>query len=438
MPTIRGFVEALEIGRAGLASVFLLHADGSRATYTIADLDADPERFNERLSALGLLRDAMDRAEPVELEFEGRDGSGGSIIRVRRLTRDMLERPKETQRASGQVIGLAIGIEAHPELPEPSDWAVLALMVDGNAERFIVPVQTPERTTSRSMIDLAQAAQQSGSALTVDYEPKRRLIVAMEIGAGGGRGAGGRELEEFDAFVERIAHAPDLGMMVVAVTTAPPFGPGEGNVVPLAPFTPAAVQLLVLRGSPEYALFEAALRDLLRVRVRAFGPPDRPDDNDGDGTGATIAAGKVVHAGAGQMQPLLVQSAEVLAALCSAARPVWIQVNRRSLDVGPDAECLEGVPTSDLSPRTMRDMHLPYRAEWRGIACCNHGVYRFQFELDVPFTVTVDDEELCLHADPDGEHLFAHACLHGEHQVCVTLDDWTCDQKFVMDVYRIR
>ena len=31
-------------------------------------IDGDPERFNERLSKLAVLRDAMNRAEPVEIE----------------------------------------------------------------------------------------------------------------------------------------------------------------------------------------------------------------------------------------------------------------------------------------------------------------------------------------------------------------------------------
>ena len=72
MPIIRGFVERLEIGRAGLVTAALRHDDGSTADYLIQDLDADPERFNERLSKLGVLRDAMARIrQPVERRGRG-------------------------------------------------------------------------------------------------------------------------------------------------------------------------------------------------------------------------------------------------------------------------------------------------------------------------------------------------------------------------------
>ncbi len=452
MPTMRGFVEALEIGRAGQASAFLLHGDGSRAGYTIADLDADPERFNERLSQLGLLRDAMDRAEPVELEFDGQSttaGAGGAITRVRRLTRDALERPRETARASGQVVGLALGIEQRPDAPEPSDRAVVALMVGGSVERFTIALQTPERGTADAMVEMAQAAQAAGGTLTIDYAVETRTVTAMEAGTGSG-GLDGAEADAFDGFVEEIARLPGADLMLITMTTAPPFQ-GAGNVVPLSPFTPTERHLLVLRGSPEYALFEAGLRDLLRMRVIATGigrddGNDDPADNNPDqpapvgirsftGSAANIASTASNTAG---RDIALVRGAQLMAPLCSAARPVWIQVNRHALDVGPDAECLEGLPTSDLSPRTMRSMNLPYRAEWLGTGCFNHGVYRFQFELAVAFTLFVDGEPLCIHTDEKTGTEFAHACLEGEHSVQVILEDWTCQQEFGMDVYRIR
>jgi len=128
----------------------------------------------------------------------------------------------------------------------------------------------------------------------------------------------------------------------------------------------------------------------------------------------------------------------LLVALASASRPVWIQISRKSLDMGPDIKCTPGLPSNDLTPVGLRDLHIPYTAEWTGCGCFNHGVYRFQFDLPVEFTVTVDGEELCVHSAPEGRIKFAHACLDGEHCVTVILQGWTCKLVFLMDVYRIR
>ena len=90
MANKQGFVFKIEIGRAGLVSVDIIHADGSRGTYVIEDLDADPERFNDRLSKLAILRDAMNRAEPVHIEHVS--GEAGQVIeRVARISRDELD-----------------------------------------------------------------------------------------------------------------------------------------------------------------------------------------------------------------------------------------------------------------------------------------------------------------------------------------------------------
>ena len=115
MPIIRGFVERLEIGRAGLVVAALRHDDGSGADYQIADLDADPERFNERLSKLGILRDAMTRAEPVEVEYTGgSEGNGARTLeRVARITRDGLVPTAQTERLTALVQRIAgeLGID---------------------------------------------------------------------------------------------------------------------------------------------------------------------------------------------------------------------------------------------------------------------------------------------------------------------------------------
>lgn len=453
MPMMRGFVERLEIGRAGLVVAGLLHDDGTRADYQIPDLDADPERFNERLSKLGLLRDAMTRAEPVEVEFVLQNGLN-VIERVRRITRDNLSPTAETQTVQVMVAGVAVVAENRTgPNAEVSDVAsVVTLAPDGTVQRYVLDLQIPERAVTESQLDMIRVAQSSGASLSLTVDSKTLRIIAVEIGTGG-VGTGGGEEVIVDGFVESIEHQPFTGGFgaTVGFTTAPPFS-GAGNVVSLIPFEPELRQFLVVPGSPEYRLFLAGLRDKLRMRVRAGviarTPPrddiDRRDDARSvastpglldrnpntavDGVGRTGADAAVT----------LVRGAELLACLASASRPVWIQVSRKSLDVGPDAPCTEGLPSSDLSPQSLRDLQLPYTAEWLGLGCFNHGVYRFQFALDIPFEVLVDGKTLCVHSSEDGETQFAHACLDGEHEVRVVLTNWTCRKTFRMDVYRIR
>jgi hypothetical protein len=105
MPTKRGFVQQIEVGRAGLVRVLLIHSDGTTGTYTIADLDADPERFNERLSKLAILRDAMDRAEPVEIEHAA---EGQAIDRAARISRDALAPSTKVDQVVGVVVDLGV------------------------------------------------------------------------------------------------------------------------------------------------------------------------------------------------------------------------------------------------------------------------------------------------------------------------------------------
>lgn len=459
MPTERGFVETLGVGRAGLVEAAVLHGDGSRAIYTVADLDADPERFNERLSKFGILRDAMDRAEPVEIEFDRSDGFR-PVESVKRLTRDALERPEETSVASGMVVGLSVSFEVNINpFGEASDRAMLALLTGTGVVNFVIRLQAPERHAAMAMVDIARDAQASGASVTVTFGTKNREV--MQIARDDLAGASGQETEQFSAFVEEITHTPVSNLMLVAVTTAPEFVL-EGNVVPLEGFTPELRNLAVVYNSPEYLLLQAALRDKLRVELMTLRPRERddpdkqPDEpvgdeiprNDvtgiaryaeakpaamsGDSKLRTEAMGKATRA------TYLLRGATLQHALCSASRPVWIEVNRRALDVGPDEECIEGLPSSDMRPQTIRELNLPYRAAWIGYGCFNHGVYRIQIATDRDVTVFVDGEEICLHRDKAGDTVFGHACLEGDHEIRIVFENWKCKAKFDMDVYRIR
>jgi hypothetical protein len=462
MAIIRGFVERLEIGRAGLVTASLRHDDGTTADYLIQDLDADPERFNERLSKLGVLRDAMTRAEPVEVEYSAEGSGPRSIERVARITRDNVEATSNAQRLGVMVVGVALSVDNRSgPRAEVSDVAIVATLdATGKLASYTLDMQRPERAVAVQMLEMLRQAQADGAPVTLTIDAKQQRIVGVEAGdAGGALKPGGGET--LDGFVESMMVAPALlpmgNLALVEFTTAPPFS-GGGNVVGLVPFKPELRSFLVVQGSLEYDLFLAGLRDKLRMRVLTgseVGPRpggDRTDSAPRADTarpsvglaGAAVESTPFASAGSGaaanQGGPMtLVRAVQLLAALASASRPVWIQISRQSLDQGPAGErCTPGLPSSDLSPIGLRDLHIPYTAEWVGQGCFNHGVYRLQFALGVDFEVLVDGESLCVHASADGKVKFAHACLCGEHEVRVVLKGWTCKMVFEMDVYRIR
>ena len=238
--------------------------------------------------------------------------------------------------------------------------------------------------------------------------------------------------------------------MLISVTTAPEFQT-DGNIVPLVDFTPELRHLAVVYNSPEYLLLKAALRDKLRVelftlRPRKPGDDDNPDeptpgavrDSGADTDVSALRSERLVAAARLPAVSYLVRGATLQHALCSASRPVWIEINRRALDVGPDEECIEGLPSNDMRPQTIRELNLPYRAAWIGYGCFNHGVYRIQIVTDRDLTILVDDEEICTHTDKDGDTIFGHACLDGDHELRIVFENWTCKAKFDIDVYRIR
>jgi hypothetical protein len=449
--TIRGFVQRLEVGRAGLVVATLLHDDGSSAEYRIVDLDADPERFNERLSKLGILRDAMTRAEPVEIEYSVEEtGSPRLIERVIRITRDSNWLAARADQFDALVVDVALLAENRTAAAgEKPDTARVMVVTDTLATRaLILDLQIPERQVATSQLDFILAERGSGTPLHFYVEPETNRIIGVgsNVGARDGTGEGDRYIDGFVEVLSLIPASPEQGFASVRFTTAPPFA-GAGNVVALIPFTPETITLLVFRRSAAYDLFEAGLRDKLRMRVRAVVLADRPTKPtepgkppEGGGGAVPRAMGK---AGSAKVDGVALD-AELLAPLASASRPVWIKISRKTLDHGPDGfACTDGLPSSDLALSSLRDLRIPYPATWIGWGCFNHGVYRFQFDLPVTFEVCVDGEPMCLHDAEDGKNgkdgvKFGHACLDGEHEVAVKIEGWRCDYQFVMDVYRIR
>lgn len=473
MPTERGYVEKLGIGRAGLVEACIMHTDNSSVIYTIADLDADPERFNERLSKLAILRDAMDRAEPVEIEFQNSDDVGArNIDSVMRITRDTLRRELEGALIQGVIVAMAAQTQTviSPKLEAP-DRLGMFVMTKTSLEFCQINMQMPERPTARTMSDIARDAYRTGATVTIGIDAETFDVRTITLQQAQGF-IGSQLVPTFSAFVEEITHTQFAGLMRIDVTTAPEFQ-GDGNIVPLDAFIPERRVLAVIYQSPEYELLEAALRDKLRVELVTSKQPERDDGDDTsndvppartDNTSRDVAevgipernrslASMTAAVGMSASSDLdlprrdvatdlqdiyMLRGVTLQHALCSATRPVWIEINRRALDIGPDAECVDGLPSNDMRPQTIRELNLPYQAAWIGTGCFNHGVYRIQLMTDRALTIWVDSEEICLHTDAESGAIFGHACLNGDHEVRIELENWQCKAKFDIDVYRIR
>ncbi|WP_225031051.1 hypothetical protein [Paraburkholderia sp. XV] len=447
--TVRGFVVRMEVGRAGLVVARLLEDSGDTSEYQIEDLDADPERFNERLSKLGILRDAMNRAEPVEIEYlTGEGGDGPRMLdRVVRITRDSVAAFGKLDTVDGFVTDLQLFAENRTGAQaEQADRAEISLLTGALAtSNLVLDMQVPERHTARAQFDWVLAAYRNGEAVRLWFDAQTRRVVA--VGASHGSADDNKTgAQLIDGFVESLSLCvPGVAggnLARVRFTTAPAFF-GNGNYVPLAPFVPVTLDFVVPKGSDGYRLFEAGLRDNLRMQVRAVplaqAASDTPPKQSVEAPAPAAADTRAASQDAGLADYWLACCPVLLAPLASASRPVWIRIARETLDHGIEGvACTEGLPSNDLSPLTLRDLRIPYPAQWTGWGCFNHGVYRFQFQLDVPFRLCVDDEPLCLHVDADGKTRFAHACLCGECEVVVSLEEWTCDKTFSMDVYRLR
>jgi hypothetical protein len=449
MAVSQGFVQKIEVNRGGQVTATLILTDGTTAAYTIQDLDADPERFNERLSKLGLLRDAMNRAEPVEIEHNTVNGSE-EIERIVRITRDEIAPPTALTQIQAIVTGVQVTAQnlIAAGLDSPDTATVQLLTADLTALTCTLNLQTTERLVAKAQLEILVDAQASGDSVQLMVQSSDNIITAVALG--GSDAAFSREnttivagFAETLSLIPRLGSASTSGFATVTFTTAPDFT-GPGNTVAQSPFTPTLLTFLVARGSQAYDLFEVGLRDNLRMRVRYGSVVVKGDTSPQNPSGRAPstpapAPTDAVAGGNPSSTPQIALGVELDAPLSSASRPVWIVISRDSLDCGPEeCECTAGVPSSDLSVKTLRDLHIAYTAVWKGLGCFNHGVYRFQINQPSGVKLTVCGEKRCIYQSDDKTVSFGYACIHGDCEVLVELENWTCDKDFQMDVYRVR
>jgi hypothetical protein len=455
MPTIKGFVFSLQVRSDGWVEVEILspHAGNARRTCFLQGLDGAPGQTNRRLSQTGLLRDAMARSLPVEIETRN-DGEFGEVIEdVSVLPRASLAGRAPTQRVVGIVIGLGVvevgpGSSASPYLDPPDLGSVTLLADDGSVLQALLDLQRPDPLMARQSLALLTQAQRTRRpvALTLGL----RSVGAgkeepRQVAAGVGRGVPAvlaveyeavpvAELSETYAFIERLTQrheswqpneATALSQVHVQYTSAPAQTP-EGDVSDNGGFAPVSGVAWVHGDSPMLASLNQALRERLMVRLG--------------------------------LQEDQVHEVVLVAPMGSAARPVWVEMRKRLLPTGAGPLC-DNVPTVQ-GPGAGAFADLPLSVSWVGHGYFAPGLWRFVIVMAAQARLTIDCKAPCVdepdprcggtpppaeappcctpRAGDERQRVQHHAYLGGMHRVEVMLTGHACHAPFELRAYRIR
>ena len=468
MATYRGFVESLQVRDDGWVEFVLqaVHASNALKTFFIPDLDGDILTAHKRLADLSLLRDAIARILPVEVEYNSDADQGNLVEDLTIYPRPSIDGRGPGRRIEGIVIGVSI-FERGPEsgttpYRDEADLAGVTLLTDaGTLEQVLLDLQRPDPMTAHAMLGLFREAYRTRRPVAVLVStshrnqpgPKGRTVGATLSSSGtslegtaAATGAGGNipdfiqacewvtvtdeTLDYLYAFIERLGQryesyeadeAPALSHVRVLYTTAPGQTP-EGDVSDNGAFTPQTAEAWVHDDSPLLVRLEAALRDKLQVKLG--------------------------------LKETKVHEVEIVGHLGSAARPIWIRVYRAVLPPGSDVGLCENVPTI-RTPAASDFNELPYAIAWRGLAYFNEGIWRFVIRSAEECKLLVDGETPCCD-QPSASHAIetahvkfmslernqgviqCHAYLNGMHRVELILSGHTCAQPFQLLAYRIR
>ncbi|MEO7179090.1 MAG: hypothetical protein ABIW83_09615, partial [Allosphingosinicella sp.] len=448
-------VQTIQARGDGWLEITLLapHSGNSLHNMLIEDVDGDLDDVNRRLAQLGLLRDALVRVLPVEIECRDDERRGMLVEDVTVHPRPAIEGYGPTRRVEGTVIYVGI-VELGPlsggsPYRDASDVAnVVLLRMDGGIEQAVIDLQRPDLLTGHAMLEMAQQALRTRRPVALRianvFQKDPRSDAAGQVprndvaqGRRGGEGAmmvvgcewlvvSEATLDTEYAFVERLGQryesyveddARALSYVEVTYTTAPGQTP-EGDVSDDGSFAPVTRIAWVHGDSPLLQRLEAVLRDRLQVRI-----------------------GRLEDA---------IHEVVVVGKLGSAARPIWIKVRRQTMCDPCDAPKCENVPTIRGPEATTLDS-LPRSVVWRGDGYFNEGIWRFVIRAQSPTRLWIDGrtpcreeedgEEQCCPADDhgheaeDGQH---HVYLSGVHEVKLLLTGRSCNEPFQLLVYRIR
>lgn len=460
MSSYKGFVNSLQIRDDGWVEfvVQAVHAGNTTKTFFITNLDGEITTAHKRLAHLGVLRDALLRVLPINVEYRSDPERGEVVEDITVYPRPSIAGRESSDSIEGTVIGLLIserGPEAGttPYLDAADQALITVLRDDGSIERLILDLQRPDVNTAHAMLSLLREAfrtrrpvvflisrdqraespnprgrDRSDRGLTEVVVVGDKFIPGFILGCQW-VGVPEETLDYRYAFIERLgqrfesydeSEAPLLSNVKVVYTTAPSQTP-EGDVSDNGSFVPVTSKAFVHSDSPLLQRLEAALRDKLQVKLG--------------------------------LKEEEVHEVEIISHLGSAARPIWIQVNQAVLPPPEDTTACRNDPTIQLPTASDFDA-MPLSVSWRGDAYFNEGIWRFVIRSAAECKLLIDGCSPCCQPSPKSGGLMyerdyssgyrpetgciCHIYLEGMHRVELTISGRSCEQPFQLNAYRIR
>jgi hypothetical protein len=481
MAIYRGFVQSLQVRDDGWAEfvVQAVHSGNATQTFFISDLDGDITTAHKRLAHLSLVRDAIARVLPVEVEFRFDERQGNLVEDLTIYPRPSFDGRFPSRTVTGTVIGILISergpLSGASPYRDAADTAAITILKDsGSLEQVMLDLQRPDVMTAHAMLGLLREAYRTRRPVSVVVSAELRgregvagtrggtfggdfqgnmndIDVSVAATDSGGMPPGGplgyiqacqwvsvedETLDYLYAFIERLGQryesydateAPALSHVRVLYTTAPGQTP-EGDVSDNGTFTPQTAEAWVHGDSPLLVRLEAALRDRLQVKLGL--------------------EGNKVH------------EVEMVGHLGSAARPIWIRIERSVLPLEETGAMCENQPTIQ-NPTASDFNEMPFSVSWRGHAYFNEGIWRFVIRAAGESQLLIDGESPCCSSsskaglegnfaliasfeqERPGEQIrgrsnLCHVYLNGMHRVELILTGRTCSQPFQFQAYRIR
>ncbi|MDQ2898966.1 MAG: hypothetical protein M3Y07_04100 [Acidobacteriota bacterium] len=437
MAIYRGFVQSVEVRGDGWAEIVLeaVHAGNGTQTFFIPNLDGDLTQTNKRLAQVSLLRDALARVLPVQLDYTGTTDQGNLVDNVTVFPRPSIDGRLGGREVSGVVIGVGITelgplSGTSPYLDAP-DLAMIMLLTDAGAvQGYFLDLQRPDPLTAQAELRLLQRAHQTRRPVVVliatDFQGNdRNPAVASNLRGAAAAQTAPKEyivasrwvtvteanLDYMYGFVERLGQryesftsssAPALSHVKVVYTTAPGQTP-EGDISDNGAFSPQRLTAWVHDASPLLARLEAALRDNLQVKLGL-------SDNQ-------------------------VHEVELVSHLGSAARPIWIVEECRFTSEEGDGACVN-TPTVQ-GPSGVSINNVPRSLVWHGKGYFQEGIWRFVLESGIAAKLKIDGHQICCR-QPSAAPSPEHAYLKGMHCVDLELSGVSCASNVSIQIYRIR